>query len=121
MSPISVFRIATRAVRPSGFIRAAQLPRPRVQAPVALAIARPSFSTSAKRFGGHHEDETYEEFSARYATTSHEAIGFRRSLRCTIPNHRDSHYRFPETIHTSFLIIPHQPASSAHITNPICR
>ncbi|GAT23733.1 cytochrome c oxidase polypeptide VI, mitochondrial precursor [Aspergillus luchuensis] len=66
MSPISVFRVATRAVRPSGFIRAAQLPRPRVQAPVALAIARSSFSTSAKRFGGHHEDETYEEFSARF-------------------------------------------------------
>ncbi|RAK85006.1 cytochrome c oxidase polypeptide VI mitochondrial precursor [Aspergillus costaricaensis CBS 115574] len=66
MSPISVFRVATRAVRPSGFIRAAQLPRSRVQAPVALAIARPSFSTSAKRFGGHHEDETYEEFSARF-------------------------------------------------------
>lgn len=95
MSPISVFRVATRAVRPSGFIRAAQLPRPRVQAPVALAIARPSFSTSAKRFGGHHEDETYEEFSARYAITFREAIGFRRSLRCTIPDPRASHHQPP--------------------------
>ncbi|RAK98198.1 cytochrome c oxidase subunit VI [Aspergillus ibericus CBS 121593] len=66
MSPISVFRVATRAVRPSGLIRATQLPRSRVQAPVALAVARSSFSTSAKRFGGHHEDETYEQFSARF-------------------------------------------------------
>ncbi|PWY92135.1 cytochrome c oxidase polypeptide VI mitochondrial precursor [Aspergillus heteromorphus CBS 117.55] len=66
MSPISVFRVATRAVRPSGFLRATQFPRARVQAPVALSIGRPSFSTSAKRFSGHHEDETYEEFSARF-------------------------------------------------------
>ncbi|OOG00039.1 cytochrome c oxidase polypeptide VI mitochondrial precursor [Aspergillus sclerotioniger CBS 115572] len=66
MSPISVFRVATRAVRPSGLIRATQLPRSRVQAPVALAVARSSFSTSVKRLGGHHEDETYEQFSARF-------------------------------------------------------
>ncbi|KAL4888622.1 cytochrome c oxidase subunit VA-domain-containing protein [Aspergillus ambiguus] len=66
MSPISVFRVATRAVRPAGLFRAPQLPRSRVQAPVALAINRPAFSTSAMRLGGHHEDETYEEFSARF-------------------------------------------------------
>ncbi|KAF7594019.1 Cytochrome c oxidase subunit 6 [Aspergillus hancockii] len=66
MSPVSVFRVATRAVRPAALFRAPQLPRSRVQAPVALAINRPAFSTSSKRLGGHHEDETYEEFSARF-------------------------------------------------------
>ncbi|PYH81596.1 cytochrome c oxidase polypeptide VI mitochondrial precursor [Aspergillus uvarum CBS 121591] len=66
MSPISVFRVASRAVRPSGFIRAAQLPRARVQFPIAQAISRPSFSTSAQRYSGHHEDETFEEFSDRF-------------------------------------------------------
>ncbi|PLB51978.1 COX5A-domain-containing protein [Aspergillus steynii IBT 23096] len=65
MSSISLFRIATRAVRPSGFIRTPQLPRSRVQAPIALAINRPSFSTTTQRRSG-HEDETYEEFSARF-------------------------------------------------------
>lgn len=65
MSSISLFRIASRAVRPSGFIRTPQLPRSRVQAPIALAINRPSFSTTTQRRSG-HEDETYEEFSARY-------------------------------------------------------
>ncbi|OGM49441.1 putative cytochrome c oxidase subunit Va [Aspergillus bombycis] len=66
MSPVSVFRVATRAVRPASLFRAPQLPRSRLQTPVALAINRPAFSTSSKRLGGHHEDETYEEFSARF-------------------------------------------------------
>ncbi|KAB8225596.1 cytochrome c oxidase subunit VA-domain-containing protein [Aspergillus novoparasiticus] len=66
MSPVSVFRVATRAVRPASLFRAPQLPRARLQTPVALAINRPAFSTSSKRLGGHHEDETYEEFSARF-------------------------------------------------------
>ncbi|GIJ85274.1 cytochrome c oxidase subunit 5A [Aspergillus pseudoviridinutans] len=66
MASLSIFRIATRAVRPSGFIRAPQFPRSRVQAPAALALNRPSFSTTTKRLSGAHEDETYEEFSARF-------------------------------------------------------
>ncbi|KAK1144422.1 Cytochrome c oxidase subunit 6 [Aspergillus melleus] len=73
MSSISLFRIATRAVRPSGFIRTPQLPRSRVQAPIALAINRPSFSTTTQRRSG-HEDETYEEFSARYEPLHNRAI-----------------------------------------------
>ncbi|KKK13116.1 hypothetical protein AOCH_007304, partial [Aspergillus ochraceoroseus] len=75
MPSISVFRVATRAVRPSGLFRASQLPRTRVQAPAALAIGRPAFSTSMKLRSGQHDDETYEEFSARYAITIREPIG----------------------------------------------
>ncbi|KAF9891561.1 Cytochrome c oxidase subunit 6 [Aspergillus nanangensis] len=65
MSPISVFRVATRAVRPAALFRAPQLPRPRLQTPVALALNRPAFSTTTQRRSG-HEDETFEEFSARF-------------------------------------------------------
>ncbi|KAJ0416876.1 cytochrome c oxidase subunit VA-domain-containing protein [Aspergillus carlsbadensis] len=66
MAPISVFRLATRAVRPSGLFRATQLPRARVQAPASWSLGRPAFSTSMKLRSGQHEDETYEEFSARF-------------------------------------------------------
>lgn len=66
MASTSFFRLATRAVRPSSFVRASQLPRSRVQTPVALAINRPSFSTTSIRRSGQHDDETYEEFSARF-------------------------------------------------------
>ncbi|KAL2849320.1 cytochrome c oxidase subunit VA-domain-containing protein [Aspergillus pseudodeflectus] len=66
MAPISVFRLATRAVRPSGLFRATQLPRARVQAPAAWSLGRPAFSTSMKLRSGQHDDETYEEFSARF-------------------------------------------------------
>ncbi|CEN60420.1 Putative Cytochrome c oxidase polypeptide VI, mitochondrial [Aspergillus calidoustus] len=66
MAPISVFRLATRAVRPSGLFRATQLPRSRVQAPAAWSLGRPAFSTSMKLRSGQHDDETYEEFSARF-------------------------------------------------------
>lgn len=69
MASTSLFRLATRAVRPSSFVRASQLPRSRVQTPVALAINRPSFSTTSMCLSGAHEEETYEEFSARYAVT----------------------------------------------------
>ena len=75
MSSTSIFRLATRSVRPSSFFRASQLPRSRVQAPVALAINRPSFSTTSMRRSGAHDDETYEEFSARYAVIFQWAIG----------------------------------------------
>ncbi|OJJ07796.1 hypothetical protein ASPVEDRAFT_89037 [Aspergillus versicolor CBS 583.65] len=66
MSSFSVFRLATRAVRPSGLFRASQLPRTRVQTPAALAFGRPAFSTSMKLRSGQHDDETYEQFSARF-------------------------------------------------------
>ncbi|KAL4977156.1 cytochrome c oxidase subunit VA-domain-containing protein [Aspergillus desertorum] len=65
MPSISVFRLATRAVRPSGLFRASQLPRARVQTPSAL-VGRPAFSTSMKLRSGQHDDETYEQFSARF-------------------------------------------------------
>ncbi|KAL3472518.1 cytochrome c oxidase subunit VA-domain-containing protein [Aspergillus californicus] len=65
MPSISVFRMATRAVRPSGLFRASQLPRTRVQTPAAF-LGRSAFSTSMKLRSGQHEDETYEQFSARF-------------------------------------------------------
>ncbi|OQE22790.1 hypothetical protein PENFLA_c012G04792 [Penicillium flavigenum] len=66
MSSLSIFRVATRAVRPTGFFRAPQLTRSRMQSPVTLAAARAhNFGTTAIRRSG-HEDETYEEFSARF-------------------------------------------------------
>lgn len=65
MSSLSIFRVATRAVRPASFVRA-PIVRSRVQTPVTLAAARArNFGTTPKRLSG-HEDETYEEFSARY-------------------------------------------------------
>lgn len=78
MASTSLFRLATRAVRPSTFVRAPQVSRVRVQqTPIALAINRPSFSTTSMRLSGAHEDETYEEFSSRYAVPDYfwEAIG----------------------------------------------
>ncbi|KAL2816198.1 cytochrome c oxidase subunit VA-domain-containing protein [Aspergillus cavernicola] len=66
MPSISVFRLASRAVRPSGLFRASQLPRTRVQTPAALTLGRPAFSTSMKLRSGQHEDETYEQFSSRF-------------------------------------------------------
>ncbi|KAJ5104413.1 hypothetical protein NUU61_001760 [Penicillium alfredii] len=66
MSSLSIFRVATRAVRPTSFFRAPQLARSRVQTPVTLAAARAhNFGTTSKLLSG-HEDETYEEFSARF-------------------------------------------------------
>lgn len=65
MSSLSIFRVATRAVRPASFVRA-PIVRSRVQTPVTLAAARArNFGTTSKLLSG-HEDETYEEFSARY-------------------------------------------------------
>ncbi|KAL4886133.1 cytochrome c oxidase subunit VA-domain-containing protein [Aspergillus karnatakaensis] len=66
MSPISVLRLATRSVRPSGLFRASQLPRARLQTPAAATLGRPAFSTSMKLRSGQHDDETYEQFSARF-------------------------------------------------------
>ena len=72
MASTSLFRLATRTVRPASFVRAPQLSRVRVQqTPIALAINRPSFSTTSMRLSGAHEDETYEEFSSRYAAAHH--------------------------------------------------
>ena len=69
MASTSLFRTATRAVRPCSFFRAPQLPRSRVQTPSIFAAARANnFSTTCQRFSGAHDDETFEEFSARYST-----------------------------------------------------
>ncbi|KAF5860217.1 Cytochrome c oxidase subunit 6 [Aspergillus alliaceus] len=88
MSPVSVIRVATRAVRPASLFRAPQLPRSRLQTPVALAINRPAFSTSSKRLGGHHEDETYEEFSARYASPTSKPLDHTNWERASNPDSR---------------------------------
>ncbi|KAL4918394.1 cytochrome c oxidase subunit VA-domain-containing protein [Aspergillus aurantiobrunneus] len=66
MPSIAAFRLATRAVRPSGLFRASQLPRNRVQTPAALTLGRPAFSTSMKLRSGQHDNETFEQFSARF-------------------------------------------------------
>lgn len=64
MSSLSIFRVATRAVRPASFVRA-PIVRSRVQTPVTLAAARArNFGSTSKLLSA--EDETYEEFSARY-------------------------------------------------------
>ncbi|CAG8118306.1 unnamed protein product [Penicillium salamii] len=66
MSAFSVFRMATRAIRPNGLCRAPQITRARMQSPVTLAAVRASnFGTTSKLLSG-HEDETFEEFSARF-------------------------------------------------------
>ncbi|CAI7600597.1 Cytochrome c oxidase subunit Va/VI [Penicillium manginii] len=65
MSSLSIFRVATRAVRPASFIRA-PIVRSRVQTPVTVAATRARFfGITPKRMSG-HEDETFEEFSARF-------------------------------------------------------
>ncbi|KAJ5642077.1 Cytochrome c oxidase subunit 6 [Penicillium lividum] len=64
MSSLSIFRIATRAVRPANFVRV-PLVRSRVQTPITMAARARTFGTTAKLSSG-HEDETYEEFSARF-------------------------------------------------------
>ncbi|KAL1840736.1 hypothetical protein VTJ49DRAFT_176 [Mycothermus thermophilus] len=56
----SLFRVAAR--RTSGLLRAAARPQPVV---ARAAVAAPSFSTSA-RMRAEHQEETFEEFSARY-------------------------------------------------------
>ncbi|KAJ5146200.1 uncharacterized protein N7515_000764 [Penicillium bovifimosum] len=66
MSSLSIFRMATRAARPSSFFRAPQLTRSRMQSPMTLSAARAhNFGTTSVRRSG-HEDETFEEFSARF-------------------------------------------------------
>ncbi|KAL2220363.1 putative cytochrome c oxidase subunit VA [Thermoascus aurantiacus ATCC 26904] len=71
MSSTALFRIATRSVRPSTFFKTSYSVRSPVQSlagasmPVALGFAG-NFSTTSKRFSAGHEEETYEEFSARY-------------------------------------------------------
>lgn len=67
MASTTLFRLATRSVRPArSFVRASSYaPRSIRLTPSSFAIAN-NFSTSAKLRSG-HEEETYEEFSARYA------------------------------------------------------
>lgn len=69
MSSLSIFRVATRAVRPTSFVRA-PIVRSRVQTPVTLAARARTFGTTSKLLSG-HEDETYEEFSSRYDYLHH--------------------------------------------------
>lgn len=64
MSPLSAFRIATRAVRPASFVRAPIVRS--CQTPVTLAAARTANFGTTRMLRSGHEDETYEEFSARY-------------------------------------------------------
>ncbi|QKX63640.1 uncharacterized protein TRUGW13939_10811 [Talaromyces rugulosus] len=67
MASTTLFRLATRSVRPATFARAAYV-RPSLPTRVTAAasfVAANNFSISAKLRSG-HEEETYEEFSARY-------------------------------------------------------
>ncbi|CRG87537.1 Cytochrome c oxidase subunit 6, mitochondrial [Talaromyces islandicus] len=66
MASTTLFRLATRSVRPATFARAAYV-RPSLPTrvtPVSFVAAN-NFSISSKLRSG-HEEETYEEFSARY-------------------------------------------------------
>jgi cytochrome c oxidase subunit 5a len=66
MASTTLFRLATRSVRPATFARAAYV-RPSLPirvTPAASFVASNNFSISAKLRSG-HEEETYEEFSAR--------------------------------------------------------
>jgi cytochrome c oxidase subunit 5a len=65
MASTTLFRLATRSVRPATFARAAYV-RPSLPTRVtpASCVAGNNFSISAKLRSG-HEEETYEEFSAR--------------------------------------------------------
>lgn len=63
MSSFSIFRAATRAVRPTSFVRA-PLVQSRLQTPVTLAARYQNFGTTSKLLSG-HDDETYEQFSSR--------------------------------------------------------
>ncbi|EPS34912.1 Cytochrome c oxidase subunit 6 [Penicillium oxalicum] len=65
MSFLSVFRTASRAVRPASVVRAPFV-RSRVQTPVTLAAARTANFGTTRMLRSGHEDETYEEFSARF-------------------------------------------------------
>lgn len=67
MASTALFRIATRSVRPASFARASYASRPALSARASAATfgSANSFSTSSKRLSAGHEEETYEEFSAR--------------------------------------------------------
>lgn len=67
MPSLSIFRVASRAVRPASFARA-PIVQSRVQTPAILAARSRNFGTTSKLLSG-LEDETYEEFSARYDFT----------------------------------------------------
>ncbi|OGE57478.1 hypothetical protein PENARI_c002G06018 [Penicillium arizonense] len=88
MQSLSIFRAATRAVRPTGFFRAPQLARSRMQSPVTLAAARAhNFGTTSKLLSG-HEDETYEEFSARRFPEQTSGFTWKRVILTMYPNRR---------------------------------
>lgn len=64
MASTTLFRIASRTARPASFARASYASRSALAARSTLGSAN-SFSTSSKRLSAGHEEETYEEFSAR--------------------------------------------------------
>lgn len=68
MASTTLFRLATRVARPASVASriAVRSSLPVRTTPSAFAAAN-TFSTSSKRLSGGHEEETYEEFSARYA------------------------------------------------------
>lgn len=67
MASTTLFRLATRVARPASVASRVAV---RSSLPVRTApstfVAANTFSTSSKRLSGGHEEETYEEFSARY-------------------------------------------------------
>ncbi|KAL1974951.1 hypothetical protein VTN31DRAFT_5155 [Thermomyces dupontii] len=67
MASTTLFRLATRVARPASVASriAVRSSLPVRTTPSAFAAAN-TFSTSSKRLSGGHEEETYEEFSARY-------------------------------------------------------
>lgn len=65
MASTTLFRIATRTARPASVARASSYASRSALAARAGASTFNSFSTSSKRLSAGHEEETYEEFSAR--------------------------------------------------------
>ena len=63
MSSMALFRVASRSAS-AGFFRASAYSA-RSRVPQCVAPAVKSFSTTAKLSSGAHEEETFEEFSAR--------------------------------------------------------
>lgn len=69
MAPATLFRLATRAA-PVGFFRASYTARPRLPAfvnaaPAAVFLGGASSFSTTPRFASGHEEETFEEFTAR--------------------------------------------------------
>ncbi|EFE34312.1 uncharacterized protein ARB_06711 [Trichophyton benhamiae CBS 112371] len=71
MASTTLFRLATRTPATSFFKAAPYAARARVSAAVPAPVFRASaFSTTPMRFSGAHEEETFEQFSARFVSAS---------------------------------------------------